>query len=223
VDGSVFAADVAAGPGAYGQPPSHSSSTSNRVMPPAASTGQPATARVVKGASSAACRQKRCCSASTTADLGRVDCTSGVADRQPLAKVSRQSSTGLRRRLHRAAKAHGSDTMMAYRLPTSVHHLLTAKLCASKACAGWPGCGFLVDIPTRFSSSARASKPFRPRRLGTSTVYSTPGGAADGPSTSSASRSIGIALGGRERRYFDLGVAAVAERINQMRPWCQWG
>jgi hypothetical protein len=52
-----------------------------------------------------------------------------------------------------------------------------------------------VDI-TRLSSSARdSSARSAPRRLGTSTVYSTPGTRWIRPITISASRSIGIALG----------------------------
>jgi hypothetical protein len=58
-----------------------------------------------------------------------------------------------------------------------------ARLCVSE-----------VDM-TRFSSSARdSSARSAPRTLGTSTVVSTPGTRRMRPITSSASRSIGIAL-----------------------------
>jgi hypothetical protein len=59
-----------------------------------------------------------------------------------------------------------------------------ARLCVSE-----------VDI-TRLSSSGRDSMArSAPRRLGTSTVYSTPGTRVMRPITSSASRSMGMALG----------------------------
>ena len=89
-----------------------------------------------------------------------------------------------------------SDTLIGVRPSTMrITSASAAKLCSRgmrRLARLWVS---EVDI-TRFSSSALDSNArSAPRKLGTSTVYSTPGTRRMRPMTSSASRSIGMAFG----------------------------
>ena len=88
------------------------------------------------------------------------------------------------------------DTLMGVRPFTCrTTSAKAAKLCSRVMRRFDRLCVSEVDM-TKLSSSARDSKArSAPRKLGTNTVYSTPGTRVMRPITSSASRNIGIALG----------------------------